>query len=528
MIPSVPRALQLVLALLAVVALMLLSSLAALATASPAPDAAERLASTAARDARAWRSQHERALVREFADLLALPNVARDSAGIERNVRALELALAARGLQVRVLRLPGAPPLVVGDLGERPANGTVRTLAFYAHYDGQPADTASWNGLPWSPVLRDAAGRELPLSGDGAFDPEARLYARSAGDDKAPIVAMLAALDALRAQRRRPAFHLRLVLEGEEEAGSPHLGEYMERYPEWLRPDAWFICDGPVHQSGRMELGFGARGITDVDVTVYGPVKGLHDGHYGNWVPSPAVRLANLIATLRDDDGNIRIPGFLDDVTPPSEAERAALAAIPDVEAALLAEFQIAAPERGGSPLNDRLMRPALNVRGLQSGTVGERATNTIQPVARASIDFRLVPAQTPASVRARFERHLESLGWTIVTSTPDAATRMKHDRLVMLAWGPGYPPGRTPLDSPLARETTRVLAAIGQDPVRLPTLGGSVPMYLFQQPAGTPAIILPIANHDDAQHAPNENLRLQNLWSGIEAFAALFAALPR
>jgi acetylornithine deacetylase/succinyl-diaminopimelate desuccinylase-like protein len=494
------------------------------ARADHARAAATPPAAAAAHDARVWRQAHERAILSEFARLVELPNVASDAPGIERNVAALQTMLERRGLRVQVLRSGSAPPIVVGDLPARGAGA--RTIAFYAHYDGQPGDTLSWNGLPWTPVLRDARGRELPLAEDTPLDPESRLYARSAGDDKAPIMAMLVALDALRAAKRSPRFSLRIVLEGEEEAGSPHLADYMARYPALLRPDAWLICDGPVHQSGRMELGFGARGTTGVEMTVYGPIKSLHDGHYGNWVPNPIVRLANLIASMRDDDGGIRIAGFMDDVQPPSAAERAALAAVPDVESQLRAEFQIGAPEGGGESLNARLMRPALNVRGIQSGNVGERATNSIPTEARASLDFRLVPTQTPESVRGRVERHLATLGWTVVASTPDSATRVTHDKLVKLVWGAGYPPARTPLDLPLSGEITRVLTAIGHEPVRLPTLGGSVPMYLFQQPHGTPAIILPIANHDDNQHAPNENLRLQNLWDGIEVFAALFATL--
>jgi acetylornithine deacetylase/succinyl-diaminopimelate desuccinylase-like protein len=479
----------------------------------------------AARSALSWRQAHERAILAEFATLLAIPNVARDRPGIERNVEVLHAMLERRGLAVQVLRQGDAPPLLVADLAG-PAGA--RTLAFYAHYDGQPTDTSSWRGLPWTPVLRDAAGHDIAMVGSLPLDPECRIYARSAGDDKAAIQAMLVALDALKAAGRKPAFHLRLVLEGEEEAGSPHLAEYMAAHPELLRPDAWLICDGPVHQSRRMLLGFGARGTTGVELTVYGPVKGLHDGHYGNWVPNPIARLAHLLAGLRDEDGRITVPGFLDEVTAPGESERAAMAAIPDVEPALRAEFAIGGVEGGGETLNETLLRPALNIRGVHSGAVGERASNTIPTEARASIDFRLVPAQTPASVRAHFEEHLAAEGWTVISSAPDSATRVRHDKLVRLDWGAGYPPARTPLDAPFSRDVVGVLTAIGREPVLLPTLGGSVPMYLFQQPRGTPAIILPIANHDDNQHAPNENLRLQNLWDAIEVFAAMFAGMSR
>jgi acetylornithine deacetylase/succinyl-diaminopimelate desuccinylase-like protein len=506
-----------------------LAALLALAAVSgavhAAPPAAATRAAAAAREARAWRSAHERAILAEFARFLSIPNVASDRAGIERNVEALRGMLGARGLTVTVCRYLDAPPLVVADLPGPPG---ARTIAFYAHYDGQPTDTLSWRGLPWAPVLRAPSGAELPLAGNAPLDPGSRLYARSSGDDKAPIIAMLAALDALGAAKRKLPFRLRLVFEGEEEAGSPHLADYMGAYPELLRPDAWLICDGPVHQSGRPLLAFGVRGTASVELTVFGPVKGLHDGHYGNWAPNPVARLAHLLAALRDEQGVPTIPGFLDEVVPPSAAERAAVAAIPPVEPALRAEFEIGGTEGGGAPLNETLLAPAINLRGLRAGNVGERATNTIPTEARASIDFRLVPAQTPASVRAHVEAYLSSLGWTVIADVPDSATRVAHDKLVRLEWGPGYPAARTSLDAPFSREVTQLVSALGRDPVRTPTLGGSVPMHHFRGPDGTPVIILPIANHDDNQHAPNENLRLQNLWDGIETFAALFAGLEK
>jgi acetylornithine deacetylase/succinyl-diaminopimelate desuccinylase-like protein len=478
-----------------------------------------------AREARAWRAGHEREVIGELAGLLAIPNLARDRANIERNAATVQAMLERRGVRARLLTLAGAPPIVVGDFPAASAR-TTRTIAFYAHYDGQPVDPAQWKSPPWTPVVRDAGGRDVDWRGAASIDPEWRLYARSAGDDKAPIAAMMAALDALRAAGRKPAVNLRFVFEGEEEAGSPHLAAYLARYPDALRPDAWVLCDGPVHQSRRALLSFGARGVVDLELTVYGPLKGLHDGHYGNWVPNPAVRLTHLLDSMRDEDGRILIPGFYADVKPPTAAEEAAIAAVPAVEADLRREFGIAATEGGGKRLDELLMLPAMNVRGLQSGRVGEQASNTIATEARASIDFRLVPAQTPESVEALVERHLEAQGYTLLRAEPDAGARRSHPKLVKVQWGPGYPPARTSLDLPFSREVAAIMTAAGHPPVRLPTLGGSIPMYLFQQPGDTPVIGLPIANHDDNQHAADENLRLQNLWDAIELYAALFADL--
>ncbi|MDQ6765411.1 MAG: M20/M25/M40 family metallo-hydrolase, partial [Verrucomicrobiota bacterium] len=162
----------------------------------------------------------------------------------------------------------------------------------------------------------------------------------------------------------------------------------------------------------------------------------------------------------------------------------------------------------------------------IEAGHVGQQASNTIATEARASIDFRLVPDLTPDSIRPLVEQHLRARGYTIVQDEPDAATRPAHPKLVRVQWGSGYPSARTPLDLPLSREVARIMSATGRDPVLLPTSGGSIPMYLFQQPNNTPVIGLPIANHDDNQHAADENMRLQNLWDGIEVFAALFAEL--
>jgi acetylornithine deacetylase/succinyl-diaminopimelate desuccinylase-like protein len=374
--------------------------------------------------------------------------------------------------------------------------------------------------------MRDANGSDVDWQDAKTFDPEWRLYGRSTGDDKAPIVAMLAALDALHAGNVSPAVNVRFVFEGEEEAGSPHLAAYLQKYPDALRPDAWILCDGPVHQSRRMELSFGARGIAEVELTLYGPVKGLHDGHYGNWVPNPAAELAQLIASMRDENGRITIKGFYDNVRSPTAAERAALTRIPDVEAELRREFQIGATEGGGKPLNELLMLPALNVRGIEAGHAGAQASNTIATEARASLDFRLVPDETPESTKALVENHLRARGYTLVSEAPDRAARLSHPKLLRVNWGSGYPPARTPLDLPLSQEIAAIMKAAGHEPVLLPTMGGSIPMYLFQQPDNTPVIGLPIANHDDNQHAADENLRLQNLWDGIEVYAALFSTL--
>ncbi len=479
---------------------------------------------------RAWRARHDHEVLREFADLLAIPNVASDSVNIRRNAAAIVAAFARRGVAMRLLESPaGGPPAVYGELR---APGARRTVVLYAHYDGQPVTPADWATPPFTPTLRDgpldAGGRVVPLpTRPGAAGPEWRLYARAAGDDKAPIVAALAALDALRDAGARPSVNVKFFFEGEEEAGSPHLRALLERHRALLAADAWLFADGPVHQSRRQQLVFGVRGVTGFELTTYGPLRALHSGHYGNWAPNPVAELAALVAGMRGDDGRVRVAGFYDAVRPPTPAERAALAAAPRPDSALRADLALGRTEGGGA-LAEQIMAPAFNLRGIRGGAVGASAANAVPTEASASVDLRLVPDLTPARAESLVVAHLRKLGYHVVSAAPDAATRRAHPRLVRLAWErAGYPAYRTPLDAPVGVAVARVLAdAQGAPPVLAPTLGGSLPLHLFGETLGAPVVVLPIANHDNNQHAANENLRLQNLWDGVDAFAALFAGL--
>ena len=496
-------------------ALALLSTTMAAAPAATPPAWREKV--------REWRRAHEPQVVGELASLVALPNLARDTAAIRKNADHLRAMLEKRGITSRLLEMEGMPP---GVYGERRQPGARRTILFYSHYDGQPVKPSAWRSEPWTPVLRDAGGREIDWRA-GALPPEARLYGRSTSDDKGPIVAMMAALDALAAAGLAPTSNLKFFFEGEEEAGSPNLEAFLTRYKDVLDADVWLLCDGPVHQSRRMQLYFGARGVADLEITVFGPGRALHSGHYGNWAPNPAVELAHLVAGLRDRDGKILVAGFEDDVRPPTETEKAALAAVPDEDQALRRELGFAATEAGNARLVERILRPALNVRGVASGGVGGEAANAIPTEARVSIDFRLVPNQTPAGIRRAVEAHLTGQGYTVVREVPPVETRHTLTRPVHLRWGPGYPGARTPLDLPVSRAVASAVGeATGGPVIQLPTLGGSVGMEVFARVTGRPMIGVPIVNHDNNQHAADENVRLQNLWDGIEVFAGLMLRL--
>jgi len=496
----------------------------------PPPTAGEgRAGPTLRQQVEQWRKRNAAGVLRELADFVALPNVASDRANIERNAQHLLGLLRRRGIEARLLEEPGAPPAVFGELRSR---GALRTVVFYAHYDGQPVDPAQWAGSPWTPVLRDKSleqgGREIgfPASG-GNVDDEARLYGRSTSDDKAAIVAMLSALDMLRAASLSPSVNLKFYFDGEEESASPHLRPSLERNRDLLKADAWIFCDGPVHQSRRMQVVYGVRGTLGLELTVYGATRSLHSGHYGNWAPNPAALLATLLASMRDADGQVAIAGFYDGVRPLGEAERRAVEAIPNVDPELRRSFGLAHTEAKDAPLAERILLPGLNIRGLLAGHVGAQAANAISTEARASIDFRLIPDQTTDGVKTAVERHLGAQGYHVVRDAPDAATRLAHARIVRVEWEAGYPGVRTPMDLPFSRAVATVVdQAAGGPVVRVPNLGGSLPLYVLQEVLKAPLVIIPIANHDNNQHAANENLRMRNLWDGIGVFAFLFARL--
>ena len=491
------------------------------------------VAGAAARQAaRIYREQHEGAILTEFAELLSLPNLATDSVNIRRNADHLLRMLGARGFtNTKLLTVPGGPPAVYGEFLQP---GATKTLILYAHYDGQPVDASKWTTPPWSPVLRTKevhlGGTTIPIpAGAGRVDGEARIYGRSAGDDKGSIQAILSALDAMKASQLAPSVNLKVFFEGEEEAGSGHLEQILTTHASQLSGDAWLFCDGPVHQSGRPQLSFGQRGSTGFELTLFGPTRALHSGHYGNWAPNPAMMIATLIASMRDDDGHIKIPGYYDDVKPVTAAEHRAVAELPKYDNTLRVALGMPHTEANNALLAERIMLPAFNVRGIRVGGVRETGSNTIATEAYASFDLRLVPGQTPARVRKLVEAHIRAQGYWITNDTVTVAMRLAHRKVARVEWGSGYPASRAPMDGPFGKAVISALSDGAKQPLVLnPTVGASGPAYLFEQILKVPMISLPIANYDDNQHAADENLRVQNLWDGIELYAALLTGMGK
>ena len=502
------------------------ASLVLLGGLSPIPPLAAQ--TTGGEVARRFRERNGPRILRDYAEFLSMPNVASDSAGIWKNAEFIRDRLAERGVDARLLTLEGANPIVYGELM---VPGATRTLGLYVHYDGQPADPSNWTHDPWDPVLytgaMEAGGKPRPFPRTGeAVDPEWRIYARAAGDDKAPIGAMLPVLEAFKEGGVFPTSNLIFFFEGEEEAGSTNLGRYLEEFGDLIQGiDVWLLFDGPVHQSGRPMLSFGVRGVTGLEVTVYGPIRGLHSGHYGNWAPVPGQMLANLLASMKDDDGNVLIDGFYDTVDPLGPMEMEALRKLPSYDTELKRELGLARTEGEPQTLPERLQLPSLTVRGLSSGSTGPMTRNVIPSTATAALGVRLVKGNDPRHMRELVEAHIRRQGYHIVRDDPDMETRLAHPKIAKVTGEGGYPAARSPMDLPILRDVVDAArrAAGNDDVVLSPGSGGSLPLYLFTDVLLKPILMVPIANHDDLQHAPDENLRIWNLWYGIDLYAQLF-----
>ena len=486
-------------------------------------------AAEAAGAVREYRLAHEQAILGEFREFLSIPNIASDTPNITHNAQHLTEMMEEAGLKPRRLEIPGRGPVLFAEIA---TTGAKHTVIFYAHYDGQPVDAAVWVGnKPFEPLLFTGAlakgAKQIPFpEAPGHVENDWRIYARSASDDKAAIVGILTALRALRAKHIPLSVNVKLLFDGEEEAGSPNLEKVVKEHRDLMGGDLLLVCDGPSDQSGRPQVTYGNRGVLGAELTVYGPARALHSGHYGNWAPNPAMRLAQLLASMKDADGRVLIAGFYDDVVPFGTLERKAIEEAPQNEAALERELGIAQPDGGGKRLVELLALPTLNVRGIRSAYVGEQSQNVVPERAVASLDLRLVKNVEPEKQFARLRAHIEKQGYTVFDREPTIEERGKYPRVARLDYEGGYPATRTAMDLPVAVAVLETVgAATGERPVALPILGGSVPMYIFEN-LRLPVIGVPIANYDNSQHSTNENIRLGNLWRGMEEFGGLLAGL--
>ena len=472
-----------------------------------------------------YRQQNQLQILNDFRDFLSIRNTAARRGDQQKNAEWIVDYIGKRGFSSQIVEAGGAPYVIA----EKIVPGATKTVLFYVHFDGQPAIPENWASPPFEPTLRAGAiekGAQTLAwpTKDTIINPEWRLFARSAGDDKAPIIGLMAALDAMAAAGVSPSINIKLILDGEEEKGSPTLKGILAKYGDQLKSDLILFCDAPLHQSGNRQLVYGMRGSMTLELTAYGPLRPLHSGHYGNWAPNPNDTLMRALLSLKNEDGSIAVEGFYDDVPPPNESERRAIAAMPDIDAQLKRELAVAEREQPSKRIEELVMEPAIVIKGFDGGGVERKSRNIIQPTAQASLNFRLVKNQTPTGVKQKVEAHLKSKGYRIMRRLPSLSDRRQFPKILKLDWRPGaYGAFKTPLDGPESLKLVEILNGIDDKPtMQTPTLGGSLPIVLFEESLNVPIIVLPIANHDNNQHGRNENIRLQNLWDAIKIYAAV------
>lgn len=457
-------------------------------------------------------------------ECLSIPNDAHFPDHVQKNVQWARAAFQKRGFEISVLTTDG-PPLL---LAERRVVNANRTVLIYLQIDGQPVDPTKWfQESPYKPVLKEKRGtewHEIPWQRlEGKINPDWRVFARSASDAKGPVVAFLTALDAFSEENLKQVYNIKVIMDFEEEQGSPHLPDAVIKYREKLAADLLIIFDGPRHITNKPTLTFGARGIATITLTVFGPRVPQHSGHYGNFAPNPAIRLAQLLTSMEDDVGRVVIPGFYDGIEL-DDHTRIILAQVPDDENDIKKRIGIATTDQVASTYQESLQYPSLNIRGMASGWVGDKVRTIIPSTATAEIDVRLVIESNPERLIKLIKKHIQEQGYYLVDNrVPTDEERMQHAKIASFDYNISYKAFQTPFDSEVGIWLNKAMVrAFGQEPVRHRTSGGSIPISPFVVTLGVPAVTVPTVNRDNNQHSPNENIRIGNYIEGVRTFLAI------
>lgn len=457
-------------------------------------------------------------------DILSIPSDAHFPEHVAMNVAWMKGAFESRKFTTKVLET-GGPPLL---LAERKVPGADKTVLIYLQIDGQPVDPSKWfQESPYKPVLKEQVNGDWKIIDwdnlQTGFDPEWRVFARAASDAKGPAAMFLTSLDVLNGEGMILTHNVKVIMDFEEELGSPHLPAAVAKYKDDLAADMLLIYDGPRHTSNRPTLVFGARGIATISLTVFGPRRPQHSGTYGNYAPNPAMRLSQLLAGMEDPDGRVLIPGFYDGINISAET-RAIINSVPDDEPAIRKSIGFKTPDAVASTYQESIQYPSISVLGLESAWVGSQARTIIPSTATAELDIRLVKESDAQRLIDLVRQYVVDQGYHIISGdAPTETERQSYDRLVSFDYEISYGAFRTPLNSEAGAWAERALVrAFGEPPVKIRTGGGSIPISPFVDSLGFPAILVPAVYIENNQHSPNENLRLGNYVDGIKAYLAI------
>jgi len=444
----------------------------------------------------AYIDQNLERFIEELFVLLRQPSISTRWEGVEECGQLLVEMMGKMGMKTKVLPMGGKrnPPLIYGEVINPQAQ---RTLLIYGHYDVQPPEPlAAWETPPFQPTIRNG-----------------RIYARGSADNKGQFFAHFKAIESVVKIKGALPINVKFMLDPEEEAGSPSLNEFCRKNKDLFAADVALNSDGPMDTSGRPRLSFGNRGVLYVEVTARGANQDFHSGNFGGPVPNPAWRLIEFLSSLRHPDGTVAIEGFYDHIVPPTPKEKEMMAKIPFDEKAFLERYGLKsfAPPDDISFMEKLMFRPTLNIAGLVSGYGGPGSKTVLPCQATVKMDMRLVVNQDPEDIYQKFLKHMKKFGFM------DLEAKMIHY----------YYPSRTPVDHPWAEKFVQAIRqGFAEEPVLVPSSGGSFPGAAISNILGIPILSIPYGNHDENNHAPNENLRIDCFRKGIRTTAALFFQL--
>mgnify|MGYP001416088113 CR=1 FL=1 len=467
----------------------------------------------------------------EFIDFLSYPNDANYKSDIYKLMDWTEKKFKSLDFKINRLDTETIPLM----LATRHISDDYKTILIYMHLDGQPVDLSKWNQEdPFIPVYKLKENGQF-INYDPAKiaeidyktleDKDIRLFARASSDAKGPVMMLIQALKFMNSKNIVQKFNLKLIMDFEEEKGSPSLPDAVKKHSSILKSDALLIFDGPQHESDLPTLNFGNRGISSITIKTYGPVVPQHSGHFGNYAPNPVFRMSNILSSMKDEKGVVKIKGYYEGITI-SDQVRKYLDNVPDNEESMLDKMQLKKPESVGNSYQEAIQFPSLNVRGIRAGWVEDEVRTIVPSECIAEIDVRLVIESDGYRLHYLIKKHIESLGYTIFDHEPTKEERMKYDKIVKFNSTVSYPAFRTDIDSDLGKWLSETLTnTFGVKPILRRTSGGSVPISPFVNVLNIPAVGVPTVNKDNNQHSPNENIKLINYVKGIESFVGILSS---
>ena len=455
----------------------------------------------------------------QYRQFLSIPNIGSEAAHRQANVDWCVQTFDELGFDTKILMSKGIPHV----LAHWEVKPEYETVLFYLQIDGQPVDSTEWQQpYPFQPVLKKKIDGKWEIVDwsilEKAFDPDLRVFARSASDSKGPAMAFVTALQILKAQNIDPKFNIKVIMDFQEEMGSPTLSPLVKKERDLFAAKVMLIMDGTRHLSNLPTLTFGCRGIATVRLKVFGAVRNLHSGQYGNFAPNPVFHLARLLGNMKDENGRVLIPNFYNGIAL-SEERKAQINDVPEDLAAIKKSLGIATIDSMGATYQESLQYPSLNIRGLKAAWVEDEVRTLLPNEAIAEIDMRLVPA-TPGERQVQLLKDfIQAQGFHILDSLPTLAQRQTYPKLLQFTYKLGSKPFQTDMNSDLGKWLVKAMQHIyGDRYVKMQTTGGSQPIAPFINTLGIPAVSVRIPNPDNSIHAPNENLRLGNYVEGIES----------